>query len=847
MKQHKFKNIVGKITGTLFYLVLFAMFSCTNDQEKYGEVLEPIDFGIVQTRATDVTFEDGDKIGIYAIESGQTFKTSGNYADNKQYVYQSGMLQPVTASDKIYGVKGKSYVYHAYYPYQSGINPSSVVFDAANTTTKNRPLWSMNNRNSGNSVQFAFNNIFGLIEVIINETSDKIVSGSVLDKYPKVTMDMCSNTLTTVKQNSTSVPLTLYNSSNSISTFRTFLPAGNSITAGDELFAFQTTSSDSKRFYATKDITTVAGEKNVFSLIHLEEYLIKATSTTGGSITTDPTAWAVGKKFKDGQQCSIPFSANTGYFFDGIYENNIRQDCTSSPYVFNVAKARTLEVRFKADVITYGNWNVTVSANPTTIVSKGGTSLITTTATRDVFTNGVKTSTETGNPTLSISGTGFSLSGTTLTASNNTGSSRTCTVTATHAGVSKTCTVTQNAVETTYGSWTVSVSASPTTITAAGGTSSITTTAIRDIFTNGTKTGTDTGNPTLSISGTGFSLSGTTLTASNNTGSTRTCTVTATHAGASKTCTVTQNAVEITYGSWVVSVSASPTTIAAVGGTSSITTTAVRDIFTNGTKTGTDTGNPTLSISGTGFSLSGTILTASNNTGSSRSCVVTATYAGASKTCTVTQNAVEITYGSWVVSVSANPTTIVATGGTSSITTTATRDIFTNGTKTGTDTGNPTLSISGTGFSLSGTTLSAVENTGSSRSCTVTAMHGGSSKTCTVTQNAGVITYEYSFSVSPTFLSFSSKGESKSFTVSSTRIKFINGTSTGTTENVNYTSSVSGADASGFAASGTSVTASENPTTDFRDATLTITQTGSGKTATITLEQERKISIDTEI
>ena len=199
------------------------------------------------------------------------------------------------------------------------------------------------------------------------------------------------------------------------------------------------------------------------------------------------------------------------------------------------------------------------------------------------------------------------------------------------------------------------------------------------------------------------------------------------------------------------------------------------------------------------------------------------------------------------MSVSASPTTIAAAGGTSSITTTATRDIFTNGTKTGTDTGNPTLSISGTGFSLSGKTLTASNNTGSTRSCTVTATHAGVSKTCTVTQNAGVITYEYSFSVSPTFLSFSSKGESKNFTVSSTRVKFINGTSTGTTENVNYTSSVSGADASGFTVSGTSVTASENPTTDFRDATLTITQTGSGKTATITLEQERKISIDTEI
>ena len=166
MKQHK-SNIVGRIAGTMLLLVLFAMFSCTNDQEKYGEILEAVNFETVQTRATDSSFENGDKIGIYVVESGKNFLSTGNYADNKQYNYQDGKLQPVTNNDKIYSVKGKSYTYHAYYPYHSGINPSAVVYDATSTTTKNRPLWSMNNRNSGSSVQLAFNNVFGLIEVNI--------------------------------------------------------------------------------------------------------------------------------------------------------------------------------------------------------------------------------------------------------------------------------------------------------------------------------------------------------------------------------------------------------------------------------------------------------------------------------------------------------------------------------------------------------------------------------------------------------------------------------------------------------------------------------------------------------
>ena len=754
MKQQKLQgiqSIIGKIAGTLLLLVLFSMFSCTNDQEQDIALL-PVEFELsqMQTRATDTTFDNDDKIGIYAVESGKTFLESGNYADNRQYSYKDGQFRPISSAEQIYVVKGKSYTYYAYYPYRSGIDPSNVEFNAVNITTKDRPLWSMNNTNSGNVVRLTFENIFGLVEVNINETADKIVSGVMLKKLPKASVNLCSKVVSTsTSQSPASIPLTLYNSQSSISTFRTLLPTGNNISSGDELFNFVTASSKAKKYYATENTSIVAGVKNVFNLTLLEEYLIKATSTAGGNIT-DATAWASGKTFQDGQSCSLPFTANPGYYFDGVYENNFKQNCTSSPYTFAVTGNRTLEVRFKPNVITYGNWVVSVSANPTTIAAGGGTSTISASATRDILTNGIKTGTDTGTPTLSASGTGFSLSNTTLTASNNTGSSRSCTVTATHGGISK-------------------------------------------------------------------------------------------------TCTITQSAAQITYGNWVVSVSASPTTIAADGGTSTISASATRDIFTNGTKTGSDTTDPSLSYAGTGFTLSGKTLTASNNTGSSRSCTVTATHGGVSKTCTVTQSAAQITYGNWVVSVSASPTTIAAGGGTSTISASATRDILTNGVKTGTDTGIPTLSANGTGFSLSNTTLTASNNTESSRSCTVTATHGGVSKTCTVTQNGASITYEYSFSVTPTFLSFSSKGGTKSFTVTSTRVKFVNGTSTGTTENVNYTSAVSGVDASGFTVSETSVIASENPTTDFRDATVTLTQTGSGKTVTITLEQERKINIDTEI
>lgn len=112
---------------------------------------------------------------------------------------------------------------------------------------------------------------------------------------------------------------------------------------------------------------------------------------------------------------------------------------------------------------------------------------------------------------------------------------------------------------------------------------------------------------------------------------------------------------------------------------------------------------------------------------------------------------------------------------------------------------------------------------------------------------ADVITWEYELTVTPLFLSFSSKGGMKNFTVTSTRRKVVNGTPTSTVENVTYTSNVTGPNATGFTVSGNTVIASENPTTDFRDATVTINQANGGKSAAITLEQERKVDIDTEI
>ena len=563
----------------------------------------------------------------------------------------------------------------------------------------------------------------------------------------------------------------------------------------------------------------------------------------------------------------------TGFTRSGATVTAANNTTTSSRSVTYTAthegKSATCTVTQSAGSKQYASWSdwtVTVSANPTTIARTGGTSTITASATRTrTWTwNGVSgsggTESEKGTPALSASGTGFSLSGTTLTASNNTTtSSRSCTVTATHGGKTATCTVTQSAGEITYGAWKVTITANPTTIAAAGGTSTLTYSAVRDVLTNGTVTNTEKATPTVSGSATGFTRSGATVTAANNTTtSSRSVTYTATHEGKSATCTVTQSAGSKQYASWsdwTVTVSANPTTIARTGGTSTITASATRTrTWTwNGVSgsggTESEKGTPALSASGTGFSLSGTTLTASNNTTtSSRSCTVTATHGGKTATCTVTQSAGEITYGAWKVTITANPTTIAAAGGTSTLTYSAVRDVLTNGTVTNTEKATPTVSGSATGFTRSGATVTAANNTSaSSRSVTYTATHGGKSATCTVTQSAGSMTTEYgswttsslTVSASPNPVAASGGNSALSCKANQTRSKYTkwNGVVTKTdTESQSVAVTATWSKVSGTGSlSGSTVSFDNNTTTSVGSGVYRASS--GGKTADVTVSQ----------
>ena len=423
-------------------------------------------------------------------------------------------------------------------------------------------------------------------------------------------------------------------------------------------------------------------------------------------------------------------------------------------------------------------WTVNIS-NSGNVAASGGSSNITTSAsrTRTWTWNGVSgsggTETGTGTPTLSkVSGAG-SFASNKVTYDNNTSTSaRSTVIRATMDSVTKDTTVTQNAGSKTYsswGAWSISLSANVTTIAAAGGNATLSTSATRSRTWQWNGTGTTytenaSGAPTLSKVNGAASLSGSTVNYGNNTStSSRSSVFRATIDSATKDITISQSAGSKSYGSWSswsVSCSASSYTVAASGGSVTIYYGASRSRtwtwngVTGSGGTETENATPSLSAGSGGGTLNGSTLSYSNNTSTSvRRTRVTANYNGAIDFCDIEQRAGSKVYGNWSgwsVSISASPTNIAAAGGSSTITCSAvrSRQYTWNGVGQNfpeTENSSPTLTKSGDG-TLSGTTSGSKLTYGNrtattSRSTTVTATYSGVSKSINITQSAGAKSY----------------------------------------------------------------------------------------------------------
>lgn len=494
--------------------------------------------------------------------------------------------------------------------------------------------------------------------------------------------------------------------------------------------------------------------------------------------------------------------------------------------IFTLENKQTKEVSAAlnqaAGAKVYTNWVLDLQTDGTSVEAKGGTRTVTANIARRTYkwNNTGTVYSETATPTLSISGSA-SLSGNQIKfTSNESVSARSATLTASYVGLSKTVTITQQAgakVYSAWSAWTVSISASAQTIAASGGSSTITTNASRSrTWTwNGvgtTHADTETATPTLSGSAGGFTLSGKTVTASNNiTTNSRSITITATSNSVSKSITITQSAGAKVYGSWsgwTVNISADKTSIGATGGTATISTSAsrTRSYTWNGVagSGGTETGNgsPTLSkMSGDGNWTSPKVTYGNNTSTSGKSTVIRATIDSTTKDITINQSAGAKQYSAWsawTVNIS-NSGNVAASGGSSNITTSASRTRTwtwngvsgSGGTETGT--GTPTLSkISGAGSFASNKVTYDNNTSTSARSTVIRATMDSVTKDTTVTQNAGSKTYSswgaWSISLSANVTTIAAAGGNATLFTSATRSRTWQWNGIGTT----YTENASG-------------------------------------------------------
>lgn len=540
--------------------------------------------------------------------------------------------------------------------------------------------------------------------------------------------------------------------------------------------------------------------------------------------------------------------------------------------IFTLENKQTKEVSAAlnqaAGTKVYTNWVLDLQTDGTSVEAKGGTRTVTANIARRTYkwNNTGTVYSETATPTLSISGSA-SLSGNQIKfTSNESVSARSATLTASYVGLSKTVTITQQAgakVYSAWSAWTVSISASTQTIAANGGSSTITTSASRSrTWTwNGvgtTHTDTETATPTLSGSAGGFTLSGKTVTASNNTTiNSRSITITATSNSVSKSITITQSAGAKVYGNWsawTVNISADKTSIGATGGTATISTSAsrTRSYTWNGVAgsggTETENGSPTLSkVSGSGNWTSPKVTYGNNTSTSGKSTVIRAIIDSTTKDITISQSAGAKQYSAWsawTVNIS-NSGNVAASGGSSNITTSASRTRTwtwngvngSGGTETGT--GTPTLSkISGAGSFASNKVTYDNNTSTSARSTVIRATMDSVTKDTTVTQNAGSKTYSswgaWSISLSANVTTIAAAGGNATLSTSATRSRTWQWNGTGTTYTENASGSPTLSKVNGAASlSGSTVSYGNNTSTSSRSSVFRATIDSATKDITI--------------
>lgn len=496
------------------------------------------------------------------------------------------------------------------------------------------------------------------------------------------------------------------------------------------------------------------------------------------------------------------------------------------------------DIRKKAET-----WNYYLTVSPTSMSfeASGGSKSFTVSSYKRKVLDGVEQSGDTSVSLKSttISGTGFSLSGTTVSASaNEITSNRTGTVTITQNESNKTVTISlsQDGDDvSSYGEWTISVSASPTSVSSSGGTSTITASAKRTVYWDSGDVTEETGNPTLStnLGSLSSTASPSTLTLGENTStSSRTATITASYSDKSATCTVTQAGAEPTI-EYVFTISPWQVNVGASGGTGDIGFTSYKLVNGNQISLGYSIDSSTLPSWAT-YS-NGRFTISSNSSTSSRSANVyfTQSESGKRDYATISQSGYVPPADNYVFTwedgstsdvIASFPWDFSANGTAANIPVVSTK----NGSSQSWSVSSKPSWIT-TSTTSSKVTISASDNSGSARSGEVVLTQSGSGKTLTINvSQAAKAADEYVFTITPN--TYDAPYSSASFIPRTVSTK--NGS------NIGY--SLTSGDTDWVVVSTTgkiTVEILKNTTSSTRSTTLVFTQNESGKTQSIKITQ----------
>ena len=361
-------------------IICLFCYSCENEQQLEDTDTKPVSScevrfslaapGTSKLKSTDTYFDVGDRIGIYAVETkeGQSswLTESGNYAHNKEYIFNGSILEAASEEDKIFFPAGKALEFYAYYPFNKDLdNPHSLHHkvsayqDNLNEYMLSDFLIAKNVTGKSNeTVYLVFEHKMALIEFnvsvgIENEVrSVKMLNPKMISLFNL----MSGDTISVLDFERKDISMHLWGGWGSKTIkFRALVPS-QTIKKDDLLFEMEM-DNGIRKYKALEEIKLVGGEKHTFN--YTLQYKIE-TFTTGQGYVSE------GGIFDYGQNVQLSATPFSGYRFEGWFENGIPV-WDYQYYNFNAVNDRKLEARFSDEqyykVVVFTTQGGTVSTS----------------------------------------------------------------------------------------------------------------------------------------------------------------------------------------------------------------------------------------------------------------------------------------------------------------------------------------------------------------------------------------------------------------------------------------------------------------------------------------------------